>query len=534
MRKELVIIYPGRSLNISLDADFSALNVYLKSAQIPTRLIPVDPSSKQHCFLKEFSREIECINLVYFHVTNIEYIETIIHAYSSVKTRSTILIAGGITALSNLASDVLACYPSIDIVIRGPENEKVLALTVNSIWQNKDWSSIRGITFKDKKYNKIRYTKNVPLSENLDYLGTCKCENISQTSNKYWYPVITSRGCSYNCQYCGYQIPYRKDYKLRKTFWRTRSEKSIVDEIEWCLLNGKKRFVFHCNQFLNPLSNESEIGSAVKIAKEILHRKIDIEFRFSSKAPEIKTNMEGLFILREAGMKEIDVGIDSGSDRFHKIYDTGSSVNDNLDALKALAENRFNFDISFIFFEPYLDTNGLYDNILFLNTIDGYLAHLDRPYSWFLDSRILRSVLVLRWGMPILDKLKKDKLLGKELPLFKGHPVASFKCKKISVVYSVYSALEKTILPLIRPLFQDKTLVTEYDFINLFLLKLIRKIYDDTLEQRFKEFFEYLSSAEDYIREVFIPVIGEILTSYPNYQNHKLEKWIKSPIFRRN
>lgn len=160
----------------------------------------------------------------------------------------------------------------------------------------------------------------------------------------------------------------------------------------------------------------------IEIANEILIRKLKPKFSFTAKASDLVGTFDCLFILKEAGLELVEIGIESGLQRFHRIYKTGTSVHDNLEVLKRMHKHLFTFDISFVFFDPYLTIEEILVNLTFLEKISSYFSHLSMPYGVYLDSGILNSNLILRYGMPIIQKLKEDNLVI-ETPDFSSHPL---------------------------------------------------------------------------------------------------------------
>ena len=521
--RKLFVIYPTPTDKNLFDTDFYTLLSFIKSNRIKYQRFKLNFKTDRAVYFKELAEKIKN-EVVYFYISDLIYLDKIRKFLSVLRKYNPLIILGGAPSITIKAVDILNHFNSIDIIVRAPEDEKVLVYLVKGIWKNRDWEFLKGITFRKSGSNKVISTKNLPLSKDLDHLSNFGIYDEKFSCNE-WYPIITSRGCNYNCQYCGYQVPYRVDYETGINFWRKKSEKKVVDEIESLISKGIKKFSFRCNQFFTPKELSEENNSAVLIAKEILKRKLKLKFNFSLKSSEIKRNFDSLFLLREAGMETIDIRIDSGIGQFHQIYETSSNVNDTVEVLKRMHEHGFNFDISFIFFDPYLSIDGIKKNISFLGSIEEYFSHLSLPYSAYLDSRVLNSVLILRYGMPIIRKLKNDNLVV-ESPDFSNHPAAKFNDSKVKYVYSIYKALNKTALPRIRPFYYNKILVEKYNFINLFPLRLLEKILAFVVENKFEKLSDYVQYVETYIKKTFRPKIENMLTDFIIYRNESLEKWI--------
>ncbi len=354
---------------------------------------------------------------------------------------------------------------------------------------NKSLAAAAGITYKQNDSGEIITNPSPPLSEDMDYLYGYEFlkEKIPEKDR---YLVVSSRGCNYDCSYCGLQVPYRLNHEHRTNFWRARSAKKIVDEIGNIVSMGIDKFSFYCEQFFSP----GEAGSkkqAEEIANEILKRRLKIRFSFITKAAELLKNFDSLFILKEAGMENVDIGIDSGLERFHKFYRTGSGKKENIEVLKRMHRHGFNFDISFIFFDPYLTIDEIKDNITFLETVSGYFSHLQKPFSAFLEPSILNSVLILRHGMPIIEKLKQDGL-AVDYPDFSKHPEIRFKDPRVKKIHEIFTIIEKNVLPSIRHYYIDKAMIEQNGSLALFPLRIMEKITNDVVENRVASMPKYL------------------------------------------
>lgn len=500
-RLELVIVHPLENRE-KPEPDFWALLSFIKSSNIEYRLITANLNKEYPLRIEDLiETEKNQKKLIYFHISNITYLNKIATVISRLKEKGSLIIAGGHLSLSLESEKILETFKSIDIIVRAPEVEKVLVSLIKRILQGRNWGTIRGISYRhSSKGKRIIANQNRALSKNLDHLSNLGIYNRNITGYE-WYPIILSRGCDNNCLYCGSQIPYRTGCNTGKTSWRKKSEKKVVDEIEFLVSKGICKFNFYCDRFFG--SRQGHHLSAPAIAGEILNRKLKLKFKFAAKAGDLKNNFQSLFILREAGLEEIHIGIDSGIPRFHKMYNSGSTVADCINVLSFMHENRFKFNIAFIFYDPFLTIEGIKENIIFLDRIKEFFSHLEFPYSAYLDSRILRSALILKYGMPIIKELRKNGILV-EYPDYSAHPAAVFLDPIVKDVYSVHRMINETFLPKIRHFFYDKELAGKYEFIDLFPLRLFEKVFDSVLENKFSNMQDYAEEIESFIKNTLV------------------------------
>ena len=517
-KQELVVVYP-QGKGETFDPDFCALLSFLRCNNIDYRLIAADLTG-------ECSLDFEGF-LIYLHITDITYLHKLNAPLSQFKKNNSLIIAGGTAILSVESDKILDTFKSIDIIARAPETEKVLIHLVKTIFNNGKWQTVKGISYRHpSRENKIISTKNRPLSKNLDYLDNLGIyqKNIQNTPGDKWFPVMVSRGCDGDCMYCGLHEPYRLGYNTGKTTWRKKSAKKVVDEIEFLLSKGIDKFILSCHRFFGSKKNHST--SAVEITREILNRELRVKFKFITLAGDLKRNLQSLLIFKEAGLDEIQVGIDSGAPRFHEMYRTGSTVQDCMDVLRFLHENRFKFNISYIFYDPYLTIGEIKETIIFLKMIKEYFSHLELPYSAYLDSRVLNSALILRYGMPIIQKLREDGLLV-EYPGYSAHPASVFREPAVKNIYRVYRQVNETILPRIRHFFYDKELGTQFNSIELFPLMVMEKIVHSIEIEKTEDSGQIVAGIERFTKDFFGPLIDNIHDAFPKYKNPALSSWLK-------
>lgn len=114
-------------------------------------------------------------------------------------------------------------------------------------------------------------------------------------------PIMTTRGCPYQCAYCASNIIWRR--KLR-----FRSCSNVVDEIEQLINNfGVRHIHFSDDNFT--FSNKH----AADICNEIINRKIDITWSCPNGVRIDSLNDRLLRKMRQAGCTTLAFGIESGS-----------------------------------------------------------------------------------------------------------------------------------------------------------------------------------------------------------------------------
>jgi len=107
-------------------------------------------------------------------------------------------------------------------------------------------------------------------------------------------PILSSRGCPYNCNYCAYKVAYT---------WRARSVENTVDEIE----RDVKMFGTKGLLFRDPLFTYEKERPRM-IAEEILKRGISVKWACETHLGHLDEEL--LNLLYRSGLRSINVGIE--------------------------------------------------------------------------------------------------------------------------------------------------------------------------------------------------------------------------------
>ena len=204
------------------------------------------------------------------------------------------------------------------------EGEKTLLELVTMIEKEKrEFTAVKGLVFKTKT-GKIIENKRRPLIKNLDSLPLPAWDLIEP--QKYppaphgaFYkrfpiaPIITTRGCPYNCSFCASKITWEQ--KLR-----FRSPQAVVDEIELLVKKfGVKEFHFEDDNFT--ASREH----AMAVCQEIIKRNLDIVWACPNGVRIDRLDEELLKTMKKSGCYLLAFGIESSSqeilDRANKDLD---------------------------------------------------------------------------------------------------------------------------------------------------------------------------------------------------------------------
>jgi anaerobic magnesium-protoporphyrin IX monomethyl ester cyclase len=231
--------------------------------------------------------------------------------------------------------DLLRHFPWIDGVLVG-ETEETLVRLAKRVAQEKDWRNTRGVAFRQD--GKVLLTPRGEL-QNLDSLPFPARQGLTR-GTAY---LLGSRGCYGTCRFC--TIHFLSE---GRTHWRGRSPENIVEEMtevrkEW----GAKYFYFADPNFFGPgRRGRDRIRTLARMIKEQLP---GISFGMECRSDNVEPDL--FAELKEAGLREVFLGVESFSERMLRRFRKGLTVAQNIRAVKVLQKLELDLSLGFIMFE---------------------------------------------------------------------------------------------------------------------------------------------------------------------------------------
>jgi anaerobic magnesium-protoporphyrin IX monomethyl ester cyclase len=213
------------------------------------------------------------------------------------------------------AERILKKYPSIDVIVRG-EGEFTSLDLVKCLEKRRPLKEVEGITFRNK--GKIVSTPDRPLIKNIDELPfpERRLMNAEYTSlihgvraaTKRFTTVVSSRGCPFQCIFCGCR-------KFARGVWRPRSVENIMKELEYLKSEGYQQFLFVDDNFT--LNTKRVVNLCRAMRKE----QMDMEWFCDSRVDHISYDLFKEMV--KAGCRILYFGIESGNQRILDYYRKG-------------------------------------------------------------------------------------------------------------------------------------------------------------------------------------------------------------------
>lgn len=220
----------------------------------------------------------------------------------------------------------------IDIVVKG-EGDYALYEIVKALESKEGLDEVKGLYYK--KEGKIKTTGERSLIADLDNLRDLPYELVDLN---YYYgfdvgegksiTLMTSRGCPYRCAFC-YNTVYNKNR------WRGMSAERTLELIQRVVDDfGVKCVFFQDDNFC------ANVRRFEKIVDGILSKKIEFSWGLLGARVNSLTSMSDALMAKavEAGCINIDVGVESGSERILELMLKGVKVPEILALNKRLAK----------------------------------------------------------------------------------------------------------------------------------------------------------------------------------------------------
>jgi len=152
-------------------------------------------------------------------------------------------------------------------------------------------------------------------------------------------PIITSRGCPYQCNFCSVRLSMGNCF-------RARSPENVVDVLEYWYKKGWNRFDFNDDTFT------LDMGRAARICELIKERKLDIRFYLYNGIRANKIDEDLLRLMKEAGCRFLAYGCESGNNTVLRFIRKGLRVEDAINAVNMTKEVGIKHAVNFVIGHP--------------------------------------------------------------------------------------------------------------------------------------------------------------------------------------
>lgn len=240
----------------------------------------------------------------------------------------------------------------------GGEPELTIKKLLKKLSFNKDYSNLNGVYYRQD--GEIISGGPAVRIVNLDELpfpdySVLLMDKYSNYGFKKPFSIMmTSRGCPYHCIYCLKSMTPGK--------YIAQSPKRVVDEIEYLIKKfGIRSIYFQDWEFL------IDINRVKGICQIILERGLNFEWGCNARADDIIRNKEIVSLMKKAGCFNINMGLESGSEKILSNIKKNITLNDLKQAIFLLKDFGIKAGFYVLLNCPGEDKNTIKETIDFIN-----------------------------------------------------------------------------------------------------------------------------------------------------------------------
>lgn len=223
-------------------------------------------------------------------------------------------------------SRILRKYPCVDVIVRG-EGEYTSLELAKCLEKGGELRKVDGITFRHN--GEIVSTPDRPLIKDIDELPfpDRRLMNTEYTSiifgvkvaTKKFTTFLSSRGCSFNCAFCGCR-------KFVGGVWRPRSVENIMSELQMLRSEGYEEILLVDDNFT---LNRKRVK---KLCEKIRKEELGIRWFCDSRVDNCEYDM--LRHMVKAGCSNLYFGIESANQRILDYYNKGITPEESVNAVR--------------------------------------------------------------------------------------------------------------------------------------------------------------------------------------------------------
>jgi len=271
------------------------------------------------------------------------------------KTCPESLVVMGGPHVTVMDKEALTECPELDVVVRGEGEQTLLELAkLKAASSLGSLHEVPGVTFKSD--GEIIRNKDRPFIQNLDTLPFPAFDHLPLENyrlyGKTYLPIITSRGCPFQCTFC-------LASKMSGKRFRARSPKNVLAELE--LLRDKYEadaITFYDDTFTFDMERAREI------CEEIKRRGFKVPWDCRTRVDRVSRRL--LAIMRSANCQLIHFGVESGSQEILNAMKKGVTVEQNLRAIQWAKEAGILVAISVIIGYPGENEKTVQETVEFI------------------------------------------------------------------------------------------------------------------------------------------------------------------------
>ena len=232
-----------------------------------------------------------------------------------------------------LDKDTLEHIPWIDVIIRG-EAEETIVEVLQRWQQGKNLKGVNGVSYMDHG----KFVRN-PDREFMEIMNQpMPAYDLFPTAQYKYYGIMGTRGCPYNCNFCGSPQFWKR--KLR-----TRDPVKVVDEIEYLIKTYGNKVV----HMKDDVFTADKVWARI-VMEEIERRNLNIEWECLTRVNLVDKDI--LALMKRTGCRLIEYGIETGNEQLMKTISKGIVKTMVVNSIKLTKEAGINLGTFFMIGHP--------------------------------------------------------------------------------------------------------------------------------------------------------------------------------------
>lgn len=212
----------------------------------------------------------------------------------------------------------LVAEPWFDVIFVG-EGEQILPILIQRLLSGESYDGLAGIVTKNNYTPDLRLNHPLITSTDLNIIPFPEYdlfpENVIE-SLRTAYPLVTSRGCVYNCTYCS--VPEISGHNFRK-----RSTRGIIEELK-C---AREKYDIAAFEIIDDVFN-LELEHCKKICRAFIDSKLGLSWSCPNGLRADRIDEELAQLMFASGCRSVMIGIESADPKILAAVKKGETIED--------------------------------------------------------------------------------------------------------------------------------------------------------------------------------------------------------------
>lgn len=279
------------------------------------------------------------------------------------------------------AKDTITAMEFVDFICTG-EGENVVVPFFEAVLRNNGagLEKIPGLYYR-KNGEVVFNDMEIPLCDlnALPYWDDrlyLKNSEPNITSGKYWMPIDVGRGCPFSCTFCCSSRFWRRAYRLKSP------ERIIQDIHHYNEKFGIKNFLFSHDAFT---VNRKLISD---ICDRIIESGLDITWKCTARIDCITEEL--VLKMKQAGLTQIEFGIETGSQRMQKLINKKLELENAKKMVAFLLKNKIDVGLFFMYGFPEETEQDLNETLeLLFSFVDMGVSYTSMSFCLFNPTTVM-------------------------------------------------------------------------------------------------------------------------------------------------